>query len=111
MLGDVIRGLREKRGYTQEVAAKKLGIPRSTYSNYELGKREPDLKTIKEIAEFYSVNITDLAEVNNEFEVDINISSVDDIIEKYNLMVDGKPMTRDEAKSFLSFLRMNRSLD
>lgn len=111
MLGDVIRSLREKKGFTQEEAAKKLGIPRSTYSNYELGKREPDLKTIKDIADFYSVNITDLAEVKNDFEVDINISSVDDIIKKYNLMVDGKPVTKEEAKSFLSFLRLNRSLD
>ncbi|HEY8402074.1 MAG TPA: helix-turn-helix transcriptional regulator [Cytophagaceae bacterium] len=57
MLGDRLVELRKKKKLTQQQAAKHLGIPRSTYSNYELGKREPDFETLKNIANFFEVNI------------------------------------------------------
>lgn len=52
-----LKSLRKARGWTQEEAAKRLGLIRSTYSNYESGKREPDFDTAKEIADFYGVSV------------------------------------------------------
>ena len=43
--------LRKKASLTQEDIAKKLGIHRGTYSNYETGKREPDYATLKKLFE------------------------------------------------------------
>lgn len=49
--------LRKSKNLTQEQLALKLGIQRSTYSNYELGKREPDFETAKIIADFFEVSV------------------------------------------------------
>ncbi|KIL71907.1 helix-turn-helix domain-containing protein [Bacillus badius] len=51
MLVDRLISLRKAKKYTQQEFAKHLGIPRSTYSNYEAGNREPDNSTLKLIAE------------------------------------------------------------
>lgn len=42
---------RALRGYTQSELAKVLGISRSTYANYESGKRSPDLETLEHISD------------------------------------------------------------
>lgn len=60
MLPKKLIELRKQKKLTQEAVAKKLGIPRGTYSNYELGKREPDLETLKRIADFHGVSIDEL---------------------------------------------------
>lgn len=52
-----LKSLRKGKGWTQEEAAKRLGLVRSTYSNYETGKREPDFETAKMMAEFYEVSV------------------------------------------------------
>lgn len=58
--------LRKRRNLTQEQLAVKLGIQRSTYSNYELGKREPDFDTAKVVADFFEVSIDYLMGDKNE---------------------------------------------
>lgn len=60
MLPKKLIELRKQKKLTQEAVAKKLGIPRGTYSNYELGKREPDLETLKRIADFHGVSVDEL---------------------------------------------------
>lgn len=49
--------LRKSKNLTQEQLAIKLGIQRSTYSNYEGGKREPDFDTAKLVADFFEVSV------------------------------------------------------
>jgi transcriptional regulator with XRE-family HTH domain len=56
LLGERLTILRKNKGLTQEACAKKIGIPRSTYSNYENGKREPDIETIRKMASFFEVS-------------------------------------------------------
>jgi transcriptional regulator with XRE-family HTH domain len=57
-----LRALREKMGISQTELAKRMGIVRPTYSNYEAGNREPDFDTIKRLADFFSVSIDYLLE-------------------------------------------------
>lgn len=57
MIGERLKKLRNERNLTQEEAAKRLGIVRSTYSNYESGKREPDFDTTKLLANFFEVSV------------------------------------------------------
>lgn len=59
-VGDRIRVLRIKRGYTQVQLADKTGLKRSALGNYERGIREPDLDTIELLADFFDVSIADL---------------------------------------------------
>jgi transcriptional regulator with XRE-family HTH domain len=60
VIGKKLTELRNKKGMTQVQAAKKLKIPRSTYSNYELDKREPDFDTAEKIATLFDVTVDEL---------------------------------------------------
>lgn len=56
-IGSKIKVLRKTRGITQEQLAEKLGLQRATISNYEIGRRSPHLKDLKNIAEVLGVSI------------------------------------------------------
>lgn len=56
-LSDRLKQLRLQKNITQEQLAKHLGIPRSTYSNYEYGNREPDANTLNKIADYFDVSV------------------------------------------------------
>lgn len=51
-----LRGLREDAGILQKDVAKVLGITRVTYTNYELGTREPSLHMVVKLFDFYKVS-------------------------------------------------------
>lgn len=52
-----LKELREAKHYTQSKIAQDLGISRQSYSNYEIGKREPDLATLKKMAEYFNISV------------------------------------------------------
>ena len=52
--------LRRVRGYTQAEMAEKLNISRSTYTNYESGKRSPDLETLERIRDVLDCSMDEL---------------------------------------------------
>ena len=49
--------LRKHIGLTQKEIADQLGISRQAYANYETGNREPDLNTLKQLADIFSVTV------------------------------------------------------
>ena len=51
-----LKELRLESGYTLKVVSEGIGIPLSTYSNYEQGIREPSVEIIKRICDFYGVS-------------------------------------------------------
>ena len=51
-----LRAQRERRGYTQKEMAELIGVAKSTYSLYESGNREPNVMTIKKIADVLTVS-------------------------------------------------------
>lgn len=54
---EILLALRKETGLTQNDIAAHLGISRQAYANYETGKREPDLKTLVNIANFFGVTV------------------------------------------------------
>ena len=52
--------IRNLRGYTQAQMAEKLGISRSTYTNYERGNRSPDLETLEHISDVLGCTLDEL---------------------------------------------------
>jgi transcriptional regulator with XRE-family HTH domain len=58
--GSTIAKLRENAGLSQQNVADNLGMARATYASIESGRRQPDLPTIRKIAEFYQVSPSDL---------------------------------------------------
>lgn len=57
-----IKELRIKSGRTQKETAQLLGFGNVTYYGYEKGKRQPDIETLKKIADYYEVSLDYLCE-------------------------------------------------
>ena len=55
-----LRRLRSDHNYTQAQISDKLNISRQAYSNYETGKRIPDLDILIRIADIYHVTLEQL---------------------------------------------------
>lgn len=76
-IGSKIKKIRRKKGIKQKDLAKKINIPVSTLSNYENNYREPDYKTILNIANALKVSIFELMSLetyqNIKWETEENI--------------------------------------
>lgn len=59
-LTENLRRLRTDHDYTQTQIGDKLNISRQAYSNYETGKRIPDLDILIRIADIYHVTLEQL---------------------------------------------------
>ena len=61
-----LKAARERRNMTQKEVADNIGVAKSTYSLYESGQREPNVQTIKRIADTLNVSADDLLGLTNE---------------------------------------------
>lgn len=61
-----LRDLREDHDLTQSQLVEKLNMHKTTYTNYEQGKRDLPLEVAIKIAKFYGVSLDYLAGLNNE---------------------------------------------
>lgn len=115
-----ISELREQRGWTQEELATSVGITRAALSHYEKNRRKPDFETLTRLADLFDVSIDYLigrtaqekAVLDPEVRsfVDGLELSDQDLLERFNLTVDGRKLTEEEAKRFIAFVRMERSM-
>lgn len=56
-IGSKLKTLRKSKKLTQQDVADKLDISRATLSNYEIGRRTPNLKDLQRISEFFGVGL------------------------------------------------------
>lgn len=56
MFSKRVKAQREKLGLNKRQMAEKLEIPYTTYNNYEIGTREPNIETIKRFSDFFGVS-------------------------------------------------------
>lgn len=59
-LAQNLKYLREQRGMNQDELAKFLKTSRSTIANWEVGNKEPRLRMLVNIAEYFGVTLDDL---------------------------------------------------
>lgn len=57
---------RERKGISQKDLAEIIGVAKSTYSLYESGNREPNVQTIKKIADALNVSADELLGIDEE---------------------------------------------
>ncbi|GIP29617.1 hypothetical protein J23TS9_47470 [Paenibacillus sp. J23TS9] len=115
-----IAELRDQRGWTQEELAQSIGITRAALSHYEKNRRKPDFEILTKLADKFEVTIDYLIGRTNQSNrvmdqevrdfVDQLELSDGDLLERFNLMVDGRSLTEEEAKRFIAFVRMERSM-
>lgn len=72
--------LRKGRKLTQEQLAEQLGVNRATISNYEIGRRLPNLNDLKRFAEFYGVGLDYFGVVSKDEMFDL-LSRARDVFE------------------------------
>ncbi|MBR6613150.1 MAG: helix-turn-helix transcriptional regulator [Clostridia bacterium] len=56
-IGSKLKQLRKSKRLTQQEVADFCGTTKGAISNYELGRREPDLKVLEKFASFYGVGL------------------------------------------------------
>jgi transcriptional regulator with XRE-family HTH domain len=56
-LGTRLKELRTNRMLSQQQVSDALGVNRVTYSQYEVNRREPGIKTLQTMASFYNVSL------------------------------------------------------
>lgn len=61
-----LRDLREDMDFTQDQLVKILNMHKTTYTNYEQGKREPPFELIIKLAKLYNVSIDYIAGIIDE---------------------------------------------
>lgn len=109
-----------KSGYTQKQVADLLGVDRSTYSYYELGRIKPDVKTIMKLSEIFRVHYTQIleSETNYRFSdannADVSRLSTDNLInnltpEEYNVLMAFKVLPKDSKNEITEFI--NKKFD
>ena len=91
-----LRNYREAAGLTQQQVAERLGITKSTYCNYESGKREPDVAKIKKIAKALGISADALLETGHgEKAVPFMSSSAMQLARDYDTLdIHGKKTVR-----------------
>ena len=56
IFGQRLKELREKHGFTQEQLGEKISVTKGNISKYESGKLEPNIETIRLIANIFDVS-------------------------------------------------------
>jgi transcriptional regulator with XRE-family HTH domain len=59
-LGNRVRNLRRKHGWTQVEMAEFLGVDRSYLSEIETGKKDPSLRVLKTIADGFHLTLAQM---------------------------------------------------
>ena len=76
MLGEKIKKYREEKKITQVEVAEILGVKPATISKYEAGALEPNIESLKKLAELFEVSVDELLK-EDEFDISkINVLEV-----------------------------------
>ena len=56
-LHEKLKALRKRNHFTQQDIADRLGVTRSTVSNFEIGRRTPEIDVLEKLAAIYNVDL------------------------------------------------------
>lgn len=117
LLGERIKELRIKKGWSQDELAERMSMNRANISNYERGtnKNIPS-DTLKRLADLFGVSSDFLLgktensdQPESEFLKRLDLED-DDALSQVKLVLDGKELTPEEAQIAIAFLRTTRSM-
>lgn len=105
MFSNRLKELRESKGLSQKDLAQAFGLSQSTVGNWESGSREPNFKTIKELADFFDVSTDFLLGIANE------PKSLDEQLEGINFALWGEvqDLTDGQKRDVINFVQFIKS--
>lgn len=106
MFDNRLKKLKMAKNLTQEEVAKALGLPKTTYCNYERDEREPSAMTLLKISAYFGVSLDYLC--GNEGEKNSPPPQSDEeakIIDALKVLEDSEIKDLDKYVDFLLFKR------
>ncbi|MDP4083752.1 MAG: helix-turn-helix transcriptional regulator [Bacillota bacterium] len=102
--------LRKKRKWSLQETADQLGMAKSTYAGYESGYREPSLQSLSQIADLFETTVDFI--IGRTFE-EQELIEITNLVKNpdHRLLIDGKPLSKDEMIDFIAFVRVKRNLN
>ena len=88
MLGEKLKLYREKNNMTQKEVAEILNVEPGTISKYELGLTEPNIESIKKLAEIFNVTTDELLKDEEKFDF-LKINILDILREQKEMKLNG----------------------
>lgn len=77
-----LKELRKEKGLTQQGLADEIGITKRTYIYWEQGERQIKPDKAEKLADFFGVSVGYLLGYDNDFEKQIRIDTLNDLINK-----------------------------
>lgn len=105
---NTLAALRKERGLSQLQLSEKTGLSRSAIGMYETGKREPDMETLKALAEFFHVDMNTLTTGDSNSEMSELLEALrtrDDMRMLFKLAKDASPEDVRSAVRIIEALR------
>ncbi|WP_238190817.1 helix-turn-helix domain-containing protein [Paenibacillus sp. L3-i20] len=112
-LGSRIRRLRKKSGLTQEEIAAMLGKTRPAFTQYELDNNVPPSETLSHLASILKTSTDYLmgvslssqpADAEDRFVDQLDLSD-SQLLTKFDLILDGEVLDKEQFKMAVAFLR------
>ncbi len=97
-----LKELRKLENITQEEFAKKININLSTYKQYETNRTEPDIETLKKIADYYDISLDNLCDRPRPY--DLPSTTTKDQKEAINLILQLNEINTIKAISYCAGL-------
>lgn len=111
-IGARIRSRRKENGFKTSQVFKDLGIPRTTYTGYEMGARTPDAATMNRIANYLNTTVGYLmCEIDDPDPAVQHTSSFEDLLEEKKLTFEGKPLTDEQWELLAKTLKFINEQD
>lgn len=84
-IGHKLKSLRLQQHWNQQDIAERMNVTRGTVSNWEIGRRIPDVKTLKQLCKIYNVSIEFFIPTANKNEVEELLARATELFENDNI--------------------------
>jgi len=99
-----LRNLREHQELSQKEICNRLGLPSSTYSRYECGDTQPNLTSLKLLANFFDVSVDYL--LDNQVFSENELIDLQSFLKDGNYTIYGKFPSDKERKKLVSMVEL-----
>ncbi|MUK88593.1 helix-turn-helix domain-containing protein [Ornithinibacillus sp. L9] len=106
--GKRLKVLREQGSLTTDQMAEQIGFTKSVIWSYEMEKKEPSVRHIMRIAEFFDVSIDYLLK-GTKLKRTINLQHKNDM-KNHTLIVDNIVLSNEEIADAVAFIKAKRLL-
>lgn len=100
-LHEKLKALRMRNHFTQQDIADRLGVTRSTVSNFEIGRRKPEVDVLEKLAVIYGVDL-------NYFSTQpIAVNELIELVERAENIFNSPDITEDKKdKVYTDLMRI-----